>query len=258
MSQTSFLLEVCVDTAAGVRAAMAGGADRIELCDALSVGGLTPSAGLMRLARKLGATTRAMIRPRAGDFIYSHDEIAVMLHDMELVADTGLEGVVLGASLASGELDVAALELLAGHAKSLDLKLALHRAFDLAPDPAAALDTAINLGFDTVLTSGGARSAPLGISGLTALVEQAAGNIEILAGSGVTTANLDDILSSGVRAVHASCSATVPVRSPRAAELGYVSPDLRDTDAAIVAQMRAAIDIHSESPISGSMAHVVC
>ena len=237
----SILLEVVVDTAAGLRAAADNGADRIELCAALAEGGLTPSIGLMKLAAELGVPTRAMIRPRAGDFTYTADELHIMHHDIVAVAGCGLAGVVLGANQTSGALDEAALQGLVIHAKAHGLAVALHRGFDLVPDPAQALEIAISLGIDTILTSGGAKSAAEGLSGLAALVKQAAGRIEILAGKGVTADNVAAVLTTGVTSVHASCSAPLPAHDNRAFALGYVSAEMRDTDARSVAHLKSIL-----------------
>ncbi len=236
------LLEVCVDTAAGVRAAADNGADRIELCAALAVGGLTPSAGLMKLAAATGVATRAMIRPREGDFTYSANELAVMRGDIAMAAACGLEGVALCANLPSGALDVAALESLAGQARGLGLKVAIHRGFDLAPEPLAALETAVTLGVATILTSGGALTAPEGVAGLAALVAAAKGRIEILGGGGVNADNAPHLSRAGVTAFHASCSHALPIREGRAAALGYVTAAQRDTDPLRVAALRRLLN----------------
>jgi copper homeostasis protein len=147
------LLEICVADAASLEAAIEGGADRIELCSALELGGLTPSPGLMRLAAQAPIPVYAMIRPRAGDFVFSAREGEIMLADIEAVGGAGLAGVVLGASLPDGRLDEALLSRLHGHARGLGTTL--HRAFDLVPDRPAALEAAIALGFERILTSGG-------------------------------------------------------------------------------------------------------
>jgi len=199
--------EVVTDTTAGVCAAVAGGADRIELVSALAVGGVTPSPGFMRQAARCGVPVRAMIRPRPGDFSYDSDELDVMRHDIEAARAAGLGGVVFGANLASGELDIHALGRLSAHASALGLEAALHRSFDLAPDPIEALDAAISLGIATILTSGGAATAHEGVDALFRLVDHAAGRIEVLAGVGITAANVADIVAlSGVGSVHASCA----------------------------------------------------
>ncbi len=125
-------LEVCVDDAAGLDAAIAGGADRIELCSALTLGGLTPSAGLMAIAAGAAVPVYAMIRPRGGDFVFSSRELDQMRAEIDAVRSAGLAGVVLGASRPDGMLDGSMLQALAEHAKGLGLSL--HRAFDCVPD----------------------------------------------------------------------------------------------------------------------------
>ncbi|WP_050769182.1 copper homeostasis protein CutC [Oceanicola granulosus] len=201
-------LEVCVDTLAGVGAARRGGAARIELCAALSEGGLTPSAGLMAQAvRAAGAQVEvyAMIRPRAGLFDYGAEEMEVMLADLAAARAAGVSGVVLGVQRADGALDTARLARLKAAAGLLGTTL--HRVIDVVPDPLAALDAALGLGFDRVLTSGGANSAAQGAAELRALVARARGRIGIMAGGGVTPETLAVVLATGVDAVHASCAA---------------------------------------------------
>ena len=127
------------------------------------------------------------------------------------------------------------------HAKAHGLAVAMHRGFDLAPDPLEALEIAISLGIDTILTSGGAKAAAEGTKSLAALVKQAAGRIEILAGKGVTADNVATILTAGVTSVHASCSAPLPAHDNRAFALGYVSAGMRDTDARSVAQLKSIL-----------------
>lgn len=146
------ILEICVDTAHGIKTAKRAGADRVELCSALVAGGLTPTRGLMRLARDLEMAAHVMIRPREGDFCFTEDEINLMLDDIALAKQEHMQGVVLGATKADGSLDVRTLQKLVAAANGLDLTL--HRAFDVTPDPFEALETAIELGFDRILTSG--------------------------------------------------------------------------------------------------------
>ena len=234
------LFEVVTDTTAGVRAAVAGGADRIELVSALAVGGVTPSPGFMRQAARCGVPVRAMIRPRPGDFCYDGDELDVIRHDIEAARAAGLSGVVLGANLPSGELDLQALGRLCAHASALGLDTALHRSFDLAPDSLEALDAAISLGIATVLTSGGAATAREGTVSLRRMTAYAAGRIEILAGVGITAANVADIVTlSGVGGVHASCAV-----APEAADglVGRLRANQMLTDANAVTAVRKILD----------------
>ena len=241
-AEPTILLEVVVDTAAGLRAAAENGADRIELCAGLGMGGLTPSTGLMKLAAEFSLPVRAMIRPRGGDFCYDADELAIMHDDIYTAARCGLEGVVLGITLGDGTIDHTALGGLVAHARAHGLRVAMHRAFDLAADVLAALDICINLKVDTILTSGGATIAAGGVDGLATLVKAAAGRIEILAGGGVTADNAKTILGSGVTSIHASCSRVAVSTRDHASALGYGGE--KQTDARQVAALRTTLNAH--------------
>lgn len=233
-------LEICVDDAEGLAAAIAGGAGRIELCSALSTGGLTPSAGLMHQAATAPIPVYALIRPRPGDFCFSPADIATMTGDIATARAAGLTGVVLGASLADGRLDATTLEALIGAASGL--RLALHRAFDLVPDIESAIETAVDLGFERILTSGGAPSALAGLAGLRAAHAAARGRIAIMPGAGIHAGNVSDILSAvPVSDIHASCSAPAPAADPRAEAFGFASPAARRTSAALVRALRNAL-----------------
>ncbi len=247
-------LEVCVDTVEGIGIAADSGADRIELCSCLSVGGLTPSLGLMRAAAAVACPTRVMIRPREGDFTYSPAEIDIMLRDIDSVADIGLEGVVLGANYLSGILDGVILTRLIGHARKAGLKTTLHRSFDLAPDLFEALTTANELGIDCILTSGGALAALAGVDTLRQLVAFARVQdfaVELMAGVGVGSKTARDIVErSGIGWVHGSCSLPRAVMSPEALRLGYSSVDHRHTDASEVAALLQVLKAIAEAPLA--------
>lgn len=237
MAADRILLEVCVDTPAGLAAAIAGGADRIELCAALALQGLTPAPGLMALAASAPIPIYPMIRPRNGDFCYDAGDLDAMRRDIDAVRAYGLAGVVIGANLEDGQLDLAALEVLVEHSRGLGMSL--HRSFDLVPDQSVALEAAIALGFERVLTSGGALTAQAGAERIAALVEQADGRIGILAGAGVKPSNVAELIKrTGVREVHGSFSGPVPGAAPasKLGEMGFVPPELRDTDEAAVAE----------------------
>ncbi|WP_431297529.1 copper homeostasis protein CutC [Tabrizicola sp. BL-A-41-H6] len=231
------IIEVCVDTAEGLAAALEGGADRIELCSALGVGGLTPSAGFMRLAARAGVPVHALIRPRAGDFFFSEPELEVMAADIAVARECGMAGVVIGASLADGRLDAVALRRLVGEAAGLSLTL--HRVFDLVPDMGEALEAAIDFRFHRVLTSGGAATAVAGIDRLVALKAQAAGRIGILPGAGITAATAAGLRVLEPIEVHGSCSV---VRTGRVVGLGFGVATERVTDAGQVRALRAALE----------------
>ena len=235
-------LEVCVDSQAGLAAAIAGGADRIELCAALDCEGLTPSPGLMARAGSSSCPTYAMIRPRAGDFVFDRLDVEAMRRDIDAARAAGLEGVVLGANRPDGRLDEDVLAALVAHAAGLGV--ALHRAFDVTPDKAEALETAIGLGFIRVLTSGGRRGAPEGADVIADLVRQAGERIVILAGAGLRPGNVADFVRrTGVSEVHGSCRAPLPEPpSGLAADLGFALPGRQDTSRAVVEAMRRTLD----------------
>lgn len=198
-------LEVCIDDVLGLDACAAGGADRIELCSALDLGGLTPSPGLIAAAAQSAVPARAMIRPRAGDFRFTEAEVDAMLADIAAVRAAGLAGVVLGATTADSELDKPVLARLVAAAGGLGRTL--HRAVDLLPDPAASVDLAVELGFDCILTSGGALTAEAGAAVIAAMVERAAGRIDIMAGSGVRPENAAAIRrATHAGWLHSSCA----------------------------------------------------
>lgn len=195
--------EVCVESAQGIEACI-GLVDRIELCSALDIGGLTPSVGLMKTAKDHGLETQVLIRPSGGDFEMTEADLNVALADIRIVKDVGLAGVVIGATK-GGQLDT---DILAKMIEAADgLTLTLHRAFDVVDDQFVALDQAVDLCFDRILTSGGAKSAPFGVDRLRDLVEHSRSRIEIMAGGGVTIAEVSDLIEkTGVDAVHSSCS----------------------------------------------------
>lgn len=232
-------LEICVDDAAGLAAAIQGGADRIELCSALALGGLTPTPGLMALAATAPIPVYAMIRPRPGDFVFSPADVATMETDIDTAKAAGLAGVVLGATHPDGSLDTAILERLTTRAAGLGLTL--HRAFDLAPDFPAAIDTAIDLGFERILTSGGAPRAIDGLEALRTIIAYAARRIAIMPGSGVAADNAKTFLALGVADLHASASRAIAVPAGRAAELGYVAPGMKRTAPDLVAALKRAM-----------------
>ena len=233
------ILEVCVDDVAGLEAAVEGGADRVELCSALALGGLTPSFGLMEIAGTFDIPCNAMIRPHAGDFVYSEEEIDVMLADIEAARNAGLSGVVLGASLPDGRLDRMVLPTLAKAAEGLDMTL--HRAFDLVPSIPEAVEIAVKLGFSRVLTSGGARTAMEGLTGLKQAIAVANGRISIMPGSGISAENAREILRLGVSELHASCSSAADKVGGKLLDFGFQPEAMRRTDAEKVRALKAAL-----------------
>jgi len=228
-------LEVCVDSVSGLDIAAASRADRAELCSALTVGGLTPSYGLLAQAAAKDLPCFVLIRPREGNFCYNRREIDVIRRDIDTVRSLKLAGVVIGASIPDGRLDEDVLRQLLEHATGLPA--VLHRAFDLVPDFPAALETAVRLGFNRVLTSGGAAGAPAGSNVIRQLVAQAGKRIEVMAGAGLTPDNVAQFVrNTGVPAVHSSCSSEVP-NSPDTVALGFAPASSRTTDAGVVDAM---------------------
>lgn len=235
------LLEVCVDCADGLAAAIAGGADRIELCSALELGGLTPSPGLMAIAANAAVPVYAMIRPRAGNFVFSQAELDVMRHEIDAVRAAGLAGVVLGVSADNGALDGDGLMKLKAHASGLGTTL--HRAIDLVPDLLEAVDIAVELKFERILSSGGRKTALEGVEDLAAMIDRAAGRISIMPGSGVNAGNAAALLARlDVNEAHGSCSVEMIESDAKALAFGFAAPSRRITSAANVAALRAALN----------------
>ena len=183
------LLEICVDSLASARSAIAGGADRLELCSALAVGGLTPYAGLLSQIRKESSIAiRCLMRPRAGDFLYTSEEIQLMADQIHVLKELGADGFVIGCLTPQGELDAKAMGPLLQAADGCGLTL--HRAMDVSRDLCKTYRDAAALGIDTVLTSGGAASCTAGMDTIGALLQlrDSENGPEVLIGAGVNAA----------------------------------------------------------------------
>jgi copper homeostasis protein len=204
------MLEIAANSLASALAAQAGGADRIELCAALEVGGLTPSQAQVALAReRVSLPIHVLVRPRAGDFVYSAEEHATMLADIAHCAALGCEGVVVGALDEDGEVDVVRCRELVDAAAGMELTF--HRAIDVSRDLLRSLERAIELGFHRILSSGGAATAPQGADRLRELVERAAGRIAVMPGGGIDAGNVAALAAAtGAREFHASAKRTLP------------------------------------------------
>lgn len=196
------IIEGCVDSHASALAACRGGADRLELCANLAIGGTTPSRALFRqVQRDCAVKINVLIRPRFGDFLYSEAELEEMREEIEAFRDLGANGAVIGVLTPEGRLDETRMRRLMDSAGGMDVTL--HRAFDMTQDPFSALEAAVRLGCQTVLTSGQARSAPEGAEVLRELVLRASDRIEIMAGCGVRKENIRALHDrTGVRAFH--------------------------------------------------------
>lgn len=245
------LLEVCVDSLASARAAIAGGADRLELCAALAVGGLTPYAELLRQIREESdIPVRCLMRPRPGDFLYTEEEIELMAGQILELKDAGADGFVIGCLTADGALDLDATGFL--RTACGDCGVTLHRCIDVSADLEQTYRDAMALGIDTVLTSGAAASCRAGketIAKLLALRDALCGP-EVLIGAGV---NVDLIAEfrealSAARAFHMSGKVEVEsgmrFRRP-GVPMGLPGLDewhIQQTDEAAVRAARAALD----------------
>jgi copper homeostasis protein len=205
------ICEICVDSVAGVRAAKAAGAHRVELCADLLEGGITPSLGTIRQARNVpGIDLNVMIRPRGGDFLFSDDEFAAMRADVETAKVEGANGVVIGQLTAAGEIEIGRTRELVALARPLSVTF--HRAFDVAAEPFAALETLIELGVDRVLTSGQEASVLEGLPLIVELMKRAGDRIVVMPGGGITARNIERIVGAArPREIH--FAALEPVES---------------------------------------------
>lgn len=203
------ILEICTGDIDSVRAAVEGGASRIELCSALSEGGVTPSLGLLKEARRFeGLLIHVLIRPRGGDFLYSPAEVDCMAGDVKAAIEAGADGVVIGALLPDGSIDIDTCRRLIECADGRNVTF--HRAFDMCSDPESALETVISLGCNRILTSGCAPTAKEGIPMLRKLIKLAGERLTILPGGGVNPDNAALIMrETGCRELHASAKHSV-------------------------------------------------
>lgn len=259
------ILEVCTGSITSVLHAAEGGAGRIELCSGLDEGGLTPSIGLIQAAMQVeGIKKHVLIRPRGGDFLYTEVELDIMVDDILAARRAGVDGVVVGALTADGDVDVEACHRFLDAARGeyvdfaegdLDeayflppVSVTFHRAFDLCRDPFAALETLVALGFDRILTSGQAATAAEGLPLLRQLVERAAGRIVIMPGCGVNAQNAAHILAAtGATEIHASARAAWPSQMRfrhQGVSMGKPGSDeyaTKETDVETVRQIVASI-----------------
>jgi copper homeostasis protein len=196
-------IQICVYSLASAVTAQEAGAHNIELCGGRAEGGITPSAGLIKLVRAaISIPIFVMIRPRGGDFMYTDSEVKVMCADIDHVKELGVDGVVLGVLKADGSIDEERSSYLVKRAKPL--QVTFHRAFDMTRDPMDALEAIIRTGTTAILTSGQKKTALEGADLLKSLVQQASGRIEILAGSGVSEHNASILINTGVQWLHLS------------------------------------------------------
>jgi copper homeostasis protein len=199
---TPVLVEACVDSVASSLAAEGGGAQRVELCDALFDGGTTPSAGMIAACKKaVSIPVVVMIRPRGGGFVYSDAERDVMRRDIVAARQLGADGIAIGGLHADGTVDLTLVRTMIEAAH--DLPVTYHRAFDLTPDLDASLESLVSAGVQRILTSGGAPTAAEGAEQIAHLVRLAGSRLTVMAGGSVREENVRALISvSGVREVH--------------------------------------------------------
>lgn len=186
------ILEVCVDSFKSLMTAQKAGADRIELCSALDLGGLTPSYGLMSQAREVeGLEIFAMVRPRPGDFVYAEEEFETMKRDVAIIKEMGFHGIVAGFLHRDGRIDLEKTRELLEEAKPL--KFVFHRAFDEAKNPERDVESLIDLGVIRILTSGQRESALEGADCIRTLEERYGKRITIMPGAGIHGDNIEEL-----------------------------------------------------------------
>lgn len=197
------IFEVCIDSYEGALLAKKYAAKRVELCSALSVGGLNPSIALTKKCSTLSdLEVHVMIRHTEGGFVYSDSAIQIMKEDIRQFASAGAKGVVFGCLTTDYKINLSQNKELVEIAKQMDLECTFNRAFDFVKDPKKELKSIISLGFDRLLTSGQEKTAIEGIDCINELVKQAKQGIQIMAGSGVNASNALALSNIGIDALH--------------------------------------------------------
>lgn len=206
------LLEICANSYQSAKNAKAAGAHRIELCSELSIGGITPSYGLIKqVSETLNIETFVLIRPRSGNFCYSENEFEIIKKDIQICKNLNCDGIVSGVLNSDNTIDLIRTRELV--ALSKPLPFTFHRAFDVLPNPTEAIAQLIDLGVDRILTSGQETTAINGIALLKELKQQAQNRITILVGSGVSSENAKTFKSEGFEELHASASKVINTES---------------------------------------------
>ena len=245
------ILEICVDSLASARAAIAGGADRLELCSALIAGGMTPYEALLRQIRQESdIPVRCLMRPRPGDFLYTPEEVELMRQQILTLKEAGADGFVIGCLTAEGDLDISAMKILLDACGGCGVTL--HRCIDVSRDPEQTYLAASGLGVDTVLTSGAAASCSAGMETIWKLIalRDAVNGAEVLIGAGVNAQVIRNFRQTvpGALAFHASCKQELEsamVFRREGVPMGLPGLDewhIQQTNPASVAAARMAMD----------------
>ena len=199
-------IELCAASIEAINFAKKYNFDRIELCQNLEQGGLTPSDGLIQLAIEKGLSTHVLIRVRPGGFVYSYEEVEVMLSDIKRCVQLGVDGIVIGALTVNGEIDIDVIKQMISCAKNLEVTF--HRAFDVVPKPKESLVELIKMGVGRLLTSGQEEKAENGINLLIELQKLAKNKLTILPGGGINSKNCIHFKNTGFTEIHSSASKT--------------------------------------------------
>lgn len=218
MTTSQYLIEIATTDFTTTAEAVRGGANRIELCAALTEGGTTPSFGMIRKCREaFDVALFPIIRPRGGDFLYSAEEYDIMVQDILLCKELGCDGVVAGLLLPDGSIDVQRTAALVEAAYPMEFTF--HRAFDRCRDPFEAMEQLINIGCQRILTSGQEPTAPLGVEMIASLIKAADERIVIMPGSGVRKDNIKDLAQrTGAIEFHSS------LRGKRNSNMEFIHP----------------------------------
>lgn len=230
-------LEICCFNLESARIAADAGADRVELCADPFSGGTTPGMGLIKsVRRKLGIELYPIIRIRGGDFLFSQEEIDVMMHEVEACKMAGCEGVVLGMLLPDGRVDMVNTSRLVE--KAYPMGVCFHRAFDWTRNPFEALEEIIQTGCERILTSGQQPTAILGAHLIRDLILQADGRIQIMPGSGVRAANLADLKKdTGATQFHSSA------RIMKKSSMDFIHPNMTEDQSVVMADRREVAEM---------------
>lgn len=225
--------EVCAGSYQDCLAAEKGGADRVELNSALSVGGLTPSLiSLIRAKRETKLSIVCMVRPRAGGFCYDETEAQFMFEEAELLLEHGADGIAFGFLKADGTVDEEKTKTMVELIHRKGGKAVFHRAFDVTPDPVKAIEKLIDCGVDRLLTSGQQAKALEGAELIAEFQNKYGSQIELLAGSGINDGNVRELIEkTGIRQVHSSCKTYRTDPTTKAGSVSYAYlPDLHQMD----------------------------
>ncbi|CAL7938436.1 unnamed protein product [Xylocopa violacea] len=231
-------MEICIDSLESARNAIEGGATRLEICTALSEGGLTPTPGFLQKIKSFSpAPLYAMLRIRSGNFVYTEEEMEVMLQDLRILKECGADGFVFGALTSDNEINVQFCKNVLAAARPLPVTF--HRAFDEVNDPLQSLEVLITLGFERILTSGQQDTAEEGLELIQKLVEKAQNRIIVMPGSGITKENILRIkMESGAKEFHASAKTNVTTHGAnRTRTGGHKETCINVTDGTLVQEM---------------------